>query len=164
MLYSGDYLEFFPDTGNRVTYRNHLYSSKNPNLCTIYFQVICWYPRFPCINASKKILLYQFVTNFAQHTWLFMLQEEWHNIFFMLHQYLRKLNTFFNSANVVNFFHSLYIYCKCQNFPQSSSVQGVHINPTVSAGSVCKFHENPICRGRIPGRNSDKSLESFRMW
>jgi hypothetical protein len=47
----------------------------------------------------------------------------------MLHQYLPKLNTFFNGAIVVNFFHSWYIYCKCQNFPQSSSVQGVHINP-----------------------------------
>ena len=29
--------------------------------------------------------------------------------------------------------------------------------PSVPEGNVCKFHENPICRGRILGRNSDKS-------
>ncbi len=36
--------------------------------------------------------------------------------------------------------------------------------PSVPDGNVCKFHENPLCRGRILGRNSDKSLESFCIW
>jgi hypothetical protein len=102
-----------------------------------------------------KKLLYKFVIDFSILGFSCYRKNDI-IFFFMLHQYLPKLNTFFNGATGVKFFIAGTFTVNVKIFHSHLQYRVPH-KPSVSEGNVCKFHENPICRGRILGRNSDKS-------